>query len=315
MRALLYDGKLRLENNLPVPTPTDDQVLLKIRQAGICNTDLELIAGYMNFSGIPGHEFVAEVVSGPELLVGARVVGEINVVDGTCDMCLRGMYTQCRNRTTLGISQHPGAFSEYLALSARNLHRVSDRICDKCAVFTEPLAAAMQMLEAIQINPRDRVIVLGAGKLGLLCAQVLKLTGANLAVVVRREKPAQLLSKWGIPAISREEVDDHRAQIVVDCTGHPDGFADALNLVEARGTILMKSTYQGTPKADLTQIVVNELRVIGSRCGPFDAALRLLEAEAIDVESLIEAEYSLNDGIEAFAHAARQGALKVLLKM
>jgi threonine dehydrogenase-like Zn-dependent dehydrogenase len=313
MRALLYDGQLRLEQNLPVPTPTGDQVLLKIRRAGICNTDLELIAGYMNFSGILGHEFVAEVVDGSETWIGARVVGEINVADGTCDFCQRGIPSQCRNRTTVGIFQHPGAFADNLALTTRNLHRVPDSISDDQAVFTEPLAAALQMLELAQIRPRDHVVVLGAGKLGLLCAQVLKMTGADLSVIVRRERPAQLLQKWGIRAVAREEVDDHRAQIVVDCTGHPDGFADSLRLVEPRGTILLKSTYQGIPTADLTQIAVNELRIIGSRCGPFDAALRLLEAGLVDVESMIEARYPLDEGVQAFEHAAQQGVLKVLL--
>lgn len=315
MRALLYDGKLQLETHLPVPTPTSDQVLLKIRQAGICNTDLELIAGYMNFTGILGHEFVGEVVGGGETWLGKRVVGEINVADGTCDFCQRGIPSQCRNRTTVGISGHPGAFADYLALTTRNLHRIPNTISDERAVFAEPLAAALQMLEAVHISPRHRIVVIGAGKLGLLCAQVLKLTGADVAVVVRREKPAKLLNKWGISAVGLEELAEHQAQIVVDCTGHPDGFTSALALVEPRGTILLKSTYQGIPQADLTQIAVNELRVIGSRCGPFDAALRLLEVDLVDVESLIEARYSIDDGIRAFEHAAEQGTLKVLLKM
>ena len=199
MRALIYERQLRIVDDAPAPLPRGDQVLLKIRKAGICNTDLELVAGYMNFSGILGHEFVSEVIAGE--FTGRRVVGEINVADGTCDLCQRGIPSQCRNRTTVGIAGHPGAFAEYLALTSRNLYIVPDDVSDDAAVFVEPLAAALQVIEAVPISPRDRVVVIGAGKLGLLVAQVLKLTGADLVVVVRREKPAQLLKKWGIPAL------------------------------------------------------------------------------------------------------------------
>lgn len=310
MQALIYDGQLRLDE-VPDPIPTGDQALLKIRKAGICNTDLELVAGYMNFSGILGHEFVGEVVTGE--LAGQRVVGEINVADGTCDLCQHGIPSQCRNRTTVGIAGHPGAFAHYLALTVRNLHVVPDSVSDDAAVFVEPLAAALQVIEAVHISPRDRVVVIGAGKLGLLVAQVLKLTGADLAVVVRREKPAQLLKQWGIAAVEIGELPPQRAQVVVDCTGNAEGFAQALELVEPRGTIVLKSTYVGTPQADLTRVAVDEVRVIGSRCGPFEAALRYLQHQLVDIESLIECHFPLSEGLAAFEYAAQPGMLKVLL--
>ena len=319
MRALiLNDGSrrgLRFEAQVPTPTAGVGQALLKIRSAGICRTDLELVKGYMNFSGIPGHEFVADVVGGAPEWLGRRVVGEINVADGSCDLCQRGIPSQCRNRTTVGIDRHPGAFADYLALTTHNLHAVPDTVSDDAAVFAEPLASALQILEAVHISPRDRVIVLGAGKLGLLVAQVVRLIGADLSVVVRHERPAQLLDQWGIPVFVRSDIPDMRAQVVIDCTGTAAGFADALDLVEPRGMIILKSTYHGKPTADLTQIAVNEIKVIGSRCGPFDAALRLLAADLIDVASLIDARYSLDDGLAALEHAAQPGILKVLLEM
>jgi threonine dehydrogenase-like Zn-dependent dehydrogenase len=313
MRALVYDGQLRLDTSSPMPVQQGDQTLLKIRRAGICNTDLELVAGMYGFSGILGHEFVAEVVRGPDDLIGRRVVGEINVACTQCDFCRKSIPSQCRDRTTVGIVRHPGAFADYMALTRRNLHLVPENVHDDAAVFVEPLAAALQVIEAVHISPHHRVIVLGAGKLGMLVAQVLKLTGVNVVGAVRREKQAQLLAGWNIPAARADELPAQRAQIVVDCTGQADGFASALRLVEPRGTIVLKSTYHGMPQADLTAVAVNEIKVIGSRCGPFDAALRLLSAGLIDTEALIEGRYSLDSALDAFEHAARQGVLKILM--
>lgn len=312
MRAVMYEKALRLDTTVPKPEPTSEQSLLKIRRAGICNTDLELMAGYKEFSGILGHEFVAEVVGGE--LAGRRVVGEINVTDGTCEMCQRGIPSQCLNRNAIGIDDHPGAFADYLALVSRNLYPVPDDVSDDMAVFVEPLAAALQVTEGVHISPRDRVVLIGAGKLGLLVAQVLKLTGADLSVVVRREKPAALLQKWGIRAVTADELARRSAQVVVDCTGNAEGFAQALELVQPRGTIVLKSTYVGTPAANLTRVAVDEIRVVGSRCGPFDAALRLLSHGLIDTESMIDGRYSIDAALVAFDHAAKPGALKVLLE-
>lgn len=313
MRALVYDGKLWLNEAADRPIPAEGEVLLKIRQAGICNTDLELAAGMYGFAGTPGHEFAAEVVEGPSDWIGRRVVGEINVACGQCDFCLAGVPSQCRHRRAVGIHDYPGAFADYMALPLRNLYLVPDAISDDEAVFTEPLAAALQILEAIQISPRDRIVVLGTGKLGMLAAQVLKLTGADVVGVVRRQKQADLLDRWNIPAFPMDALECERAQVVVDCTGQAEGFADALRLVQSRGTIILKSTYRGTPQADLTQVAVREIRVIGSRCGPFPAALRLLENKLVDVKALIEARYPLDSAIEAFKYAQQPGALKVLL--
>ncbi len=319
MRALFLDDNchrvLRFEAQAPEPEVVAGQALLKIRSAGICNTDLELVAGYMSFSGIPGHEFVADVVGGAAEWLGQRVVGEINVADDSCDLCQRGMPSQCRHRTTVGIDRHPGAFADYLALTTRNLHLVPPSVSDEAAVFVEPLAAALQILEATHISPSDRVVVLGAGKLGLLVAQVIRLVGAEIGVIARHEKPARLLDQWRIPVFARSEITDAQAQVVIDCTGTADGFADALALVEPRGKIILKSTYQALPAADLTRIAIDEIKVIGSRCGPFDAALRLLDAGLVDVTSMIDARFSLDDALAAFEYAAQPGVLKVLLKV
>jgi threonine dehydrogenase-like Zn-dependent dehydrogenase len=214
----------------------------------------------------------------------------------------------------LGMMNYDGAFADVFRLVVRNLLPVPDLVSDEVAVFSEPLAAACQMLEAVHIHPSDRVILLGAGKLGMLAAQVLRLTGCDPLVVVRREHQAGLLTGWGICAVGREGIPDGQADVVVDCTGNASGFADALTLVRPRGTIVLKSTYTGIPQADLTRIVVDEIRVIGSRCGPLKAALRLLEQHLIDVRPLVEGRYSLDEARQAFEHAAQPGALKVLLE-
>ncbi|MBZ0294472.1 MAG: alcohol dehydrogenase catalytic domain-containing protein [Anaerolineae bacterium] len=312
MRALIYDETLHLDRAHDEPTLQGDQVLLKITRAGICNTDLELVAGMYGFTGVLGHEFVAEVAEGPKEWLGKRVVGEINVACTECDFCRRGIPSQCRHRTTVGIDRHPGAFADYLALTSRNIHAVPDSVSDDQAVFVEPLAAALQVTKSVHISPHDRVVVLGVGKLGMLVAQVLKLLGADIVAVVRRNKQAALLNQWKIPAVSFDELEPEHAQVVVDCSGQASGFSDALHLVEPRGTLVLKSTYNGLPQADLTQIAVREIRVIGSRCGPFEAALRLLESSLVDVESLIDMRYSLDDAIKAFDHARQPGVLKVL---
>jgi len=311
-RAVIFDGELRVIER-PRPVPAADEVLIRMRLGGICNTDLELLRGYKSFSGVLGHEFVGEVVEGPGEWMGRRVVGAINVSCGTCDMCLQGIPTQCRRRRVLGLADYDGAFADLFRLAVRNLVPVPDSVPDDVAVFAEPLAAACQILEAVHIRPTDRIVLIGAGKIGLLAAQVLRLTGANLSVIIRRERQASLLRQWGIHAVERVEQPDGEADLVVDCTGDPDGFAEALDLVRPRGTIVLKSTYAGVPQADLTRIVVNEIRVIGNRCGSLEVALRLLEQPLVDVRSLVEACYPLAEAVTAFEHAARPGALKVML--
>lgn len=315
MRAVVFNNGLQFDNNYDKPHAIGDQALLKVRLAGICNTDLEIIKGYMGFSGVLGHEFVAEVVSGSDELVGKRVVGEINVACGRCEFCNRGIASHCIHRTTVGIDRHDGGFADYLALTERNLHIVPDNISDDSAVFAEPLAAALQTIDSAHILPHDRVALIGAGKLGMLVAQVLKLTGADVLAVVRREKQAKLLNHWGIAAVSYDELTPKSMDVVVDCTGTAQGFSDSLNLLKACGTLILKSTYVGLPEADLTRVVIDEIRLIGSRCGPFDAALRLLKSDVVDVTSLIEAHYDLDDALDAIDYAGQKGVLKTLLKI
>jgi alcohol dehydrogenase len=313
VRALVFDGDLRHDPHYPDPVPPDGHVLIRVTKAGICNTDLEIVRGYMGFSGVPGHEFVG-VAQGGEW-DGRRVVGEINLACGQCETCLRGMPTQCPNRTTLGIDRHDGAFADYLTLPSVNLHPVPDSVSDEQAVFVEPLAAALQTLHQTHLSPHQRVVLLGAGKLGLLVAQVVSLTGCELTVVVRHQRQADLLAGWGIPTARAGELAPRSADVVVDCTGTAEGFKEALNLVKPRGVVHLKSTYHGLPQADLTRVVVDEVRIDSSRCGPFEAALRLLARGLIDVEPLIEARYPLAEGLAAFERAGRQGTLKVILDM
>lgn len=313
MRALIFDGELRLDRDVPDPIPGDGDVLLSIRRAGICSTDLHVTAGYKGHSGILGHEFVAEVAQGPTHLLGKRVVGEISVTDESCEYCRRGIPSQCLHRDTIGIMRYPGAFADYLQLPTRNLHLVPDGTSDDEAVFIEPLAAALQVTEAVHISPRDRIVVLGVGRLGMLIAQVLKLTGADVIGVVRRKNQAELLNSWQIGAVESNELQNKTAQVVVDVTGSSAGFAQSLDLVKPRGTIIVKGTYMDLPHADLTRVMVDETRIVGSRCGPFDAAIRLLESGVIDTQSLVDARYDFDQAVEAMDHAAQRGVMKVLL--
>ncbi len=315
MRAfVIHDKQLSLRHDLPEPVLAEDEALIRPLLAGICNTDLEVVRGYNAFEGILGHEFVGVVADGPADWRGKRVVGEINVTCGECDFCLAGVPSHCRNRHALGIHAHNGVFADQFVLPVRNLYPVPDGLTDEQAVFTEPLAAACQVLEMVHVRPTDRVVLIGAGKLGLLTAQVLRLTGADLTVVARHEPQLALLERWRIPATrGAESLPAASADVVVDCTGNESGFAESLRLLKARGRLVLKSTYHGLPQANLTQIAVNELQVIGSRCGPFAAALRLLNMGVIDVESMITARFSLDEVIAALEYASQPGVLKVLL--
>ncbi len=312
IRAVVYEDRLQvIEREPPVAGP--DEALIRLRMGGICNTDLELVRGYQGFRGMLGHEFVGEVIAGPREWLGARVVGEINVGCGACEWCRRGVPTHCDNRRVLGIADYDGAFADLFRLPVANLHRVPENVADEEAVFAEPLAAACQVLDSAHIRPSERVVLLGAGKLGLLAAQVLGLVGCDLAVVVRHERQARMVAGWGLLPVRRDDLRDGEADVVVDCTGTPEGLRDALRLVRARGTVVLKSTYAGPATVDLAPLVVNEVRVVGSRCGPFGAALRLLERRLVDVLPLIEARYPLAQAQDAFARAAQPGTLKVLL--
>jgi alcohol dehydrogenase len=315
MRALLLDGKLKLVDDYPTPEPPPGEALIRVSVAGVCNTDLELVKGYMQFRGVPGHEFVGVVERAPgaEAWEGRRVVGEINAACGTCLTCRANRPTHCPNRTTLGISGRDGAFAEYLTLPITNLHPVPDAISDEVAVFTEPLAAACEILQQVHVRPTDRVIVVGDGKLGLLCAQVLALTGCDLTVVGHHPEKLEIVARQGIPTALDDTAIEVGADIVVEATGHPGGYAAARRLVRPRGTLVLKSTYHASLEVNLTEVVVDEITLVGSRCGPFAPALRLLERGLVQVIPLIQARYPFSEVLTAFEHAAQPGTLKVLV--
>ena len=316
MRALwLEDRRLRLRDDVPIPAPPSGEALVRVIRAGICNTDIELTRGYYPFTGIPGHEFVGVVEQGPSALVGRRVVGEINAVCGACGACLAGRRTHCERRTVLGIVSRHGAFADYLILPAENLHPVPDAVSSDAAVFTEPLAAALEIQEQVPIGLRDRVLVVGDGKLGQLVAQTLALTGCALLVVGRHDAKLAVLAARGIETGRADRATRGAFDVAVECTGNPEGFAVAQRAVRPRGTLVLKSTYAGALTLDASAVVVQELTLVGSRCGPFAPALRLLEEQRVAVEPLIQARYALRDGLVAFEQAQRPGVLKVLLEM
>jgi len=319
MHALYLDQTLDLREDYPAPVPPCGEALVRVTLAGVCNTDLELVRGYMSFRGVPGHEFVGIVErcdSAPEW-TGARVVGEINAACGQCETCRANRPTHCPHRTTLGVAGRDGAFADYLCLPVVNLHRVPDSVLDEAAVFVEPLAAACEITQAVHIKPTDRVAVLGDGKLGLLCAQVLQLTGCDLSAIGRHEESLGILARRGIhTTIAPKDLGDSSGlyDVVVEATGTPEGFAAARQLARPRGTVVLKSTYNGAVEAKLTMVVVDEVTLVGSRCGPFEPALRLLTRKLVDVTPLVRARYRLSDGLAAFERAGQRGALKVLIE-
>lgn len=314
MRALWLENRhLRLRDDVPRPASSEEAVI-RLLLAGICNTDLELVRGYYPFSGVPGHEFVGVVEEGPADLLGKRVTGEINAVCGTCPSCLAGRSSHCLSRTVLGIMNRNGAFADYLSLPSRNLHVVPDEITDEEAVFTEPLAAALRVQEQVRISTGERVLVVGDGKLGQLVAQTVALTGCRLTVVGRHRRKLELLEARGITTASADSILTGSFDIAIECTGNAQGFALARNALRPRGTVVMKSTYAGDLTFNASGAVVDEITLIGSRCGPFAPAIELLRTHRVDVESMIHATYPLSDTLAAFEHASRPGVLKVLLR-
>jgi alcohol dehydrogenase len=315
MRALYFDGRLQYRPDAPEPTPPPGEALIRTRLAGICNTDLEIARGYMGFRGVLGHEFVGVVArtdDAPEL-VGQRVVGEVNAYCGQCPTCRRGDPIHCPNRTTLGIDRRDGTMADYFTLPVNLLYPVPPAVPDEWAVFTEPLAAACGITDRVPIRPSDRVVVLGDGKLGLLIAQVLQLAGCDLLAVGRHPEKLAILERRGIRTQIAGEGVMPGADVVVEATGSAEGFATARALVRPRGILVLKSTFHGDVTLDLSMVVVDEVTLIGSRCGSFPPALRLLEQQLVDVESLIHETFSLDDGLVAFERAVAPGVLKVLL--
>lgn len=316
MRGLYFDGKLSFRTDLNEPKPDKDSALVRITMAGICATDLEITKGYMGFKGVPGHEFAGVVEAcANDRLAGRRVAGEINIGCGKCNWCKDKAQNHCPHRKVLGILGKDGAFAEFLTLPLKNLHPLPDSITDEEAVFVEPLAAAYGILEEVNINEYKKVCVLGDGRLGLLCAQVMALTDCVLVAVGRHDEKLAILRKLGINARVGSNGLERDFDVVVDCTGSPEGFNEALALVKPRGTIVLKTTTAGKEAISLNSVVIDEITVKGSRCGPFKPALEALAEKRIDVRPMISAVYPLEDGVEAFKRAEEKGVLKVLVKV
>jgi len=330
MQALLFDGQLRLANDYPAPILAPGEALIRPSLVGICNTDIEITRGYMGFRGVLGHEFVGVVQDCEDRAwVGRRVVGEINAACRRCAVCARGDESHCPERTTLGIDRRDGAMAELFSLPIACLHEVPASLPDQVAVFAEPLAAALEILEQSHVRPTDRVAVVGDGKLGLLCAQALRLPGCEVVVIGRHPERWDLLHELGIEAVQAEPVasdqlsvatrygrrttDDGQFDVVVDCTGQPSGLAVARSLVRPRGRLALKSTFAAESGVNLSRLVVDEVQLLGSRCGPFAPALRLLDHGLINVQPLVAGQFSLRHGLDAFAAASRR--LKILLEI
>src|SRR5690242_12237160 len=311
----LNSGEISVRE-VAVPQRPPHFALLRMLVAGICNTDLELQRGYYGFSGVPGHEFVAEVVEADDRsLIGKRVVGEINLNCTHCEWCRRGMGRHCPCRTVLGIVNHPGAFEEFFTLPERNLYVVPDSVSTERAVFTEPLAAACEILDQVTMPPSETVAVLGDGKLGLLVALVLNANGFQTHLFGHHENKLAIARKAGIHTEVRSSgMPEAEYEWVVDATGNAEGLRAAVSMTRPRGTVILKSTVHGTVGIDTAPVIVNEITLVGSRCGRFEAALPLLAHNLIPVEELIAHRFGLEDAAAAFTRAAGRGVLKVLLE-
>jgi len=349
MKALRYENRKLAVVEAAKPSANGESVV-RVTLSGICNTDLEIVRGYAGFEGTIGHEFVGVIESVPDsgalarprgpqpgspagvgwswraqsseplltrgLVPGQRVVGEINAGCGVCDLCQTGDPRHCAKRTVLGIVGRDGAHAEFLKLPVRNLIAVPDEISDERAVFTEPLAAACGILERVAITKNSRVAVVGDGKLGLLCAQVLATTRAPVTLFGKHQNKLQIAARRGIETINVDTANarPRRFDIVVEASGSSSGFNLALGLLRPRGTLVLKSTFHGVTEIDAARVVVDEISVVGSRCGRFAPALELLQSNAIDVESLISERFALADGVRAMERATEKGVLKVLLR-
>jgi threonine dehydrogenase-like Zn-dependent dehydrogenase len=317
MKALRYEsGQLTVAD---IHKPANAyEALVRVTLSGICNTDVEIVRGYAGFQGTIGHEFVGVVESAPdESLLGRRVVGEINAGCGRCALCLSGDARHCPERTVLGIVGRDGAHAEFLQLPVTNLLLVPDDVADEHAVFCEPLAAAYAVTERVSFTKEMRVAVIGDGKLGLLCAQALALTGASIQLIGKHAEKLRIASARGVETITLDKISGQARRefdVVVEASGSESGFQLALNLLRPRGVLVLKSTFHGTTQVDAARIVVDEISVVGSRCGRFAPALDLLKRGAVEVESLISEEYSLSDGLRAMKRATEPGVIKVLLR-
>jgi threonine dehydrogenase-like Zn-dependent dehydrogenase len=313
MKALFFDGSLSIKE-VPTPDPVGNEVLIRVLISAICNTDLEILSGYMGFQGIPGHEFVGEVLTPGRKLTGMTVVGEINCPCGACYLCRSGRHMHCTYRSVLGIYNHAGVFADYLVLPEENLHAVPQNLASELAVFTEPLAAAIEIADRVHLRPSQNAFIFGAGKLGLLISQVFRLNGIEYTTFDPNPAKIDLARKMGLNALPLSSLEPfQKAEICVDSTGKADGVKTAMAHLFPRGKLVLKTTLAKPDPIDLNQIVINEFIIEGSRCGPFAPALHLLGKGLVDPGPLISGVFKFENILEAFEVSAKPGIIKVLI--
>ncbi len=319
MRAVVFDNGLKLDKNYAKPSPRKGEALIKVNTIGICNTDYEITKGYMGYKGVLGHEFtgvVEEINADDKSLLNKRVVGEINCGCGECEWCHQGLERHCPNRSTLGIWQREGCFAEYVCLPVKNLLEIPENVTDEEAVFTEPLAAALEILEQIHIPPYKKVVVLGDGKLGLMIALALNAAGLDLVLIGKHENKLEIAKNQGVKTKLLSDVEIKKEyDFVVEATGSISGFETSLALTKPRGTLILKSTIAASKEFNFAPVVVDEITIVGSRCGQFAPALRLLESGRIDVKPLISDVFELDEAIEAFERNKEKSSIKVIVKV
>lgn len=316
MRAIVFDRTLKFISDYPVPRLKKGEALVRVTKAGICNTDLEITKGYMEFQGVLGHEFVGVVEKSEEReLIGKRVTGEINLNCGSCSFCKNHLGNHCPKRSVLGILKKDGAFADYITLPVRNLHRIPDSISDDEAVFVEPVAAAFEILDQVKITSRHKVAVLGDGKLGLLVSQVIASTGCDMTAVGKHPEKLAILDEMGIKTELKSKFRDSGFDVVIDCTGSGTGIDTALEIVKPRGNVIMKTTVARRGAVDLNRVVVNEIIITGSRCGPFKPAINAIRSGDVNINPLISSRFSMEEWEKAFQAARKKGSLKVIIEV
>ncbi len=316
MRALILNKTLEFKTDYPRPKPLGDEALVSVCFAGICATDAELMRGYMGFTGVPGHEFSGVVeAAGDKSLIGKRVTGSINIGCGACRYCASGLENHCPRRRVLGILNKDGAFAEYLTLPVKNLYMLPDNVSFDEAVFVEPLGAAFEIIRQVPVGLDESVAVLGDGKLGLLAALVLLQTGCSLTLVGRHAERLSAFKNKGMNVSSDVRELKKNFDITVDCTGSGEGLRDALSITRPRGTVVLKTTVANRSEEVLNNMVIDEITLVGSRCGPFEPAIRAIADGRIDVKPFISAVYPLEDGLSALEESSKSGLLKVLISI
>ena len=321
MRALVFNDKLELKQDFKKPTPKQNEALIKVKLVGICNTDYEITNGYMGYNGILGHEFVGiveEINGDNKSLLGKRVVGEINLGCKNCEYCAKGLERHCPNRQTLGIYNKDGCFADYVTLPLSNLLEVNEKINNETAIFVEPLAAALEILEQLHIKPYEKVCVLGDGKLGLITALALNASNIDVTLIGKHQNKLDIAKEQNVKTMLLDNLSKENNKsfdIVVEATGRLSGFETSINLVKPRGVLVLKSTIATGKELNLAPIVIDEITVLGSRCGQFASALRLMEKDIIDFSKLVSSKLSFNDAIIGFEKNKEQDTIKILLEM